>query len=175
LSPSPARCASIVTSLMPASRHQDHTTSPSATGALVSCANRVHRIPHPTFVTIAIRPSSRGGTREPWSVSGEADKRDGCGRLARWAIYAWQASALTYPRDMFPVIAGLVPDVFPSRSSPGDRLFGITGDASLRAKRSNLECKTKWIVWIASSLALLAMTSLRPPETMTAEDQTRVS
>jgi hypothetical protein len=54
-----------------------------------------------------------------------------------------------------------------------DRLLEIVsseslGDASLRAKRSNL-------VWIASSLALLAMTSLRPPETMTAEDQTRVS
>ena len=99
------RCASIVASLMPASRHQDHTTSPSATGALVFRAHRVHRIPHPTFVTLAIRPSSRGGTRKPWSVSGESNKRDGCGRLARRAIFAWQASALTYPRDMFPVMA----------------------------------------------------------------------
>jgi hypothetical protein len=28
---------SIVANVMPASRHQDHTTSPSATNALVSC------------------------------------------------------------------------------------------------------------------------------------------
>jgi hypothetical protein len=31
-------------SLAPAPRRQDHTTSPSASGANVSCANRVHRI-----------------------------------------------------------------------------------------------------------------------------------
>ncbi len=31
--------------LMPASGHQDHTPSPSASGALVFCALRVHRIP----------------------------------------------------------------------------------------------------------------------------------
>jgi hypothetical protein len=31
--------------LMPASRHQDHTSSPSASGALVSRTIRVHRIP----------------------------------------------------------------------------------------------------------------------------------
>jgi hypothetical protein len=34
---------------MPASRQQDHTTSPSADSAFVSCATSVHRIPHPTF------------------------------------------------------------------------------------------------------------------------------
>src|SRR3984893_1261592 len=33
--------------LMPASGHQDHTTSPSASGALVRSAIRVHRIPAP--------------------------------------------------------------------------------------------------------------------------------
>jgi hypothetical protein len=33
------------TNLMPASRHQDHTTSPSASSALVSSTARVHRIP----------------------------------------------------------------------------------------------------------------------------------
>ena len=38
LSPSPARCAGIVANLTPASRCQDHTTSPSATGTFVSCA-----------------------------------------------------------------------------------------------------------------------------------------
>jgi hypothetical protein len=44
-------------SLMPASRHQDHTTSPYAPVRLVSTHRYVHRIPRPTFVTIAKRPS----------------------------------------------------------------------------------------------------------------------
>jgi hypothetical protein len=48
--------------LTPASGRQDHTTSPSAEAPLVLRRNRVHRIPHPTFVTIAKRPSYRGGT-----------------------------------------------------------------------------------------------------------------
>ncbi|THD53751.1 MAG: hypothetical protein E8A46_10225 [Bradyrhizobium sp.] len=48
--------------LMPASGHQDHTTSPSASAPLVLRRCRVHRIPHPTFVTTAKRPSDRGGT-----------------------------------------------------------------------------------------------------------------
>jgi hypothetical protein len=51
----------IVANLTPASGRQDHTTSPSARSAFVFCAARVHRIPHPTFVTIAKRPSDRGG------------------------------------------------------------------------------------------------------------------
>jgi hypothetical protein len=84
LSPSPAQCVSIAANLTPAPGRQDHTTSPSAAvstkplGGLgtspaealakadqrrPSCAaTRVHRIPPPTFVTIAIRPSIRGGT-----------------------------------------------------------------------------------------------------------------
>src|ERR1700722_1425660 len=42
--------------LAPASERQDHTTSPSA-GKLTRLVNcRVHRIPLPTSVTIAIRP-----------------------------------------------------------------------------------------------------------------------
>ena len=52
--------------LMPASGHQDHTTSPSASGALVARAAHVHRIPHLTFVTIAKRPS--------WSGTGRAKR-----------------------------------------------------------------------------------------------------
>jgi hypothetical protein len=52
------------TGLISASRYQDHTTSPSATSAFVSCARRVHRIPRPTLVTIAKRPSfGRGMAR----------------------------------------------------------------------------------------------------------------
>src|ERR1700726_4513976 len=47
---------------MPASGHQDHTPSPSASAPLVSRHRCVHRIPLPTSVTIAIRPSCGGGT-----------------------------------------------------------------------------------------------------------------
>jgi hypothetical protein len=47
LSPSSARCESIVANLMPASRHQDHTTSPSATAPLV--LRRHQRPSHPAF------------------------------------------------------------------------------------------------------------------------------
>jgi hypothetical protein len=48
--------------LTPASGRQDHTTSPSVKAPFVRakiCARRlsVHRIPSPTFVTIASRPS----------------------------------------------------------------------------------------------------------------------
>jgi hypothetical protein len=47
---------SIAANLTPASGRQNHTTSPSAKRAFVSCAHCVHRIPRPTFVTIAKRP-----------------------------------------------------------------------------------------------------------------------
>jgi hypothetical protein len=50
-----------LTSLISASGYQDHTTSPSASGAFVSSRQSVHRIPRPTFVTIAKRPSYRAG------------------------------------------------------------------------------------------------------------------
>ena len=42
--------------LISASGHQAHTTSPSASSPLVSRCQSVHRIPRPTFVTIAKRP-----------------------------------------------------------------------------------------------------------------------
>jgi hypothetical protein len=50
------------TDLAPASGRQNHTTSPSAKAVFVRATNcaqhsRVHRIPLPTSVTIAIRPS----------------------------------------------------------------------------------------------------------------------
>jgi hypothetical protein len=50
---------SIVANLTSASGYQDHTTSPFAASPLVSRQHRVHRIPRPTFVTIAKRPSYR--------------------------------------------------------------------------------------------------------------------
>jgi hypothetical protein len=53
--------ALLLENLTPASGRQDHTTSPSALAPLVSRRRRVHRIPHPTSVTIAIRPSCEAG------------------------------------------------------------------------------------------------------------------
>jgi hypothetical protein len=61
LSPSPAL---VLADLAPASRRQDHTTSPSASAPFVNQRCRVHRIPSPTSVTIAKRPSvGRDGWR----------------------------------------------------------------------------------------------------------------
>jgi hypothetical protein len=48
--------------LTPASGRQDHTASSSAKVSLVRRNPRVHRIPHPTFVTTAKRPSTGHGT-----------------------------------------------------------------------------------------------------------------
>jgi len=53
----------IAAGLIPASGDQDHTTSPSALAALVLRSHCVHRIPRPTFVTIAKRPSCGAGWR----------------------------------------------------------------------------------------------------------------
>jgi hypothetical protein len=105
LSPSPADHPA---DLMPASRHQDHTTSPSApvstkaarrswyqsrrsfseggSASFVLRHCRVHRIPHPTFVTIAKRPSwwvrdARRSARDLPDVASDST----CGIVARRA------------------------------------------------------------------------------------------
>ncbi len=52
---------SIIANLTPASGRQDHTTSPYAICAVRLRAICVHRSPHPTSVTIAIRPSCGHG------------------------------------------------------------------------------------------------------------------
>src|ERR1700722_7175877 len=57
LPPSAARRVSIFAALAPASERQNHTTSPSALASLVLRRYRVHRIPLPTSVTTAKRPS----------------------------------------------------------------------------------------------------------------------
>ena len=53
LAPSPAR---VLTGLISASGYQNHTTSPSASARFALAHQYVHRISHPTFVTIAKRP-----------------------------------------------------------------------------------------------------------------------
>src|ERR1700733_11250786 len=82
---------------MPASRHQDHTTSPSApvsakaarrswyqsrrsfseggSASLVLRCCRVHRIPCPTFVTTAKRPSFGHETRRILPVICPSEQR----------------------------------------------------------------------------------------------------
>jgi hypothetical protein len=60
LPPSPPRSL-LLKDLMPASGHQDHTTSPSASGALVFSALSVHRIPF-RVRDVAQRPSVWDGT-----------------------------------------------------------------------------------------------------------------
>jgi hypothetical protein len=56
------RLRNLFASLTPASRHQDHTTSPSALAHFVKRAISVHRIPLLTSVTIASRPSQGNET-----------------------------------------------------------------------------------------------------------------
>src|SRR6266567_9207322 len=75
--------------LTPASGRQDHTASPSALAPLVLRRYRVHRIPHPTSVTIAIRPSREGGTaRKVATDLGSWATPLACGTMARRANYA---------------------------------------------------------------------------------------
>src|SRR5580692_2202123 len=57
--PSPAL---LLADLTPASGCQNHTTSPSASGALVRCTLGVHRIP-PRVVDVAQRPFGGAGCR----------------------------------------------------------------------------------------------------------------
>jgi hypothetical protein len=57
LSPSPVRCASIVTRLTPASGRRDHTASPSAKSRARHARGSASTAPCPAFVAIASRPS----------------------------------------------------------------------------------------------------------------------
>ena len=53
----------LLKNLVPASGYQDATTSPSASRAIRQRRQSVHRIPRPTSVTIAKRPSFKGAGR----------------------------------------------------------------------------------------------------------------
>jgi hypothetical protein len=83
------RCESIVASLMPASRHQDHTASPSAFRAVRQERIRVHRIPRPTFCDDRETPLLWGtGRREVLKMicpTAQAKFSNRCGHLARRA------------------------------------------------------------------------------------------
>src|SRR6516165_12044650 len=76
---------SIVANLTPALVCQDHTTSPSARNITRQLTCRVHRIPHPTLVTIAKRPSCGLGTAPDATDLGQPAMASACDRLARRA------------------------------------------------------------------------------------------
>jgi hypothetical protein len=76
-------------------------TRPATTTAFKRC--RIHRIPHPTSVTIAIRPSRQGGTaRKDGSDLGLWAMPHARDTIARRANYAWHACAIC-PSDTIPV------------------------------------------------------------------------
>src|SRR5579871_5811451 len=79
-------------SLIPASEDQDHTISPSAFTSLVSRCQCVHRIPRPTLVTIAKRPScGRGWAHHtPPSIS-DKEKYFSRQDLTRFSENQWSA------------------------------------------------------------------------------------
>ena len=58
------RCKSTAACLTPASGRQDHTTSSSAFAPPVLRRRRVHRIPHPTLMTLRNAPLSGQDTRK---------------------------------------------------------------------------------------------------------------
>jgi hypothetical protein len=91
LPPSPPRSL-LLKSLTPASGRQNHTTSPSADQRHSSLdVISVHRIPRPTSVTIAKRPSCRGGTEADLEVIWvEREEEFFCGR-------GWTAKSLNSP------------------------------------------------------------------------------
>ena len=95
--------------LAPASERQDHTTLPSASRLTRLVNRRVHRIPLPTSVTIAIRPSGGGGTGEkmlvicptPQARFAATDWHDGQFAHGGHARYACRAKSVRPSRRSF--------------------------------------------------------------------------
>ncbi|MGB9114532.1 hypothetical protein [Bradyrhizobium sp.] len=111
----------LLKNLMPASGHQDHTTSPSAFAPFVLPRQSVHRIPRSTSVTIAKRPSRRGGTAGDVSliwVEEKAEcffKRDWTGRIALNRLKKFDFARMRRRPDATQlVITGLDPVIHPS-------------------------------------------------------------
>jgi hypothetical protein len=98
--------------LTPASGRQDHTTSPSASAPLVLRHCHVHRIPHPTSVTIAKRPSRGGGTESIYFCFYPAVKRNFGKSEAIGAPLIWQENSRsdngpTQPLRLAPLLSGV--------------------------------------------------------------------
>jgi hypothetical protein len=81
----------LLRNLMPASGHQDHTTSPSASKAPSSEATPVSIASRPTSVTTRTPLLSRRDAAKPAADLGVTAMPANCDRLARRAICAWQA------------------------------------------------------------------------------------
>jgi len=162
LPPSQATMRSIIANLAPASGCQNHTTSPSASRAFVFCAARVHRIPHPTSVTIAKRPSCGTG----WATdAGDLRQRPSklffgtglddpnqlemvqqIGFYAHVVFMALPACRRDAARKNDPLIC-------PERQSPSRIRHRERQRSDPESKKRN---------WIASSHSLLAMTAKQP-------------
>jgi hypothetical protein len=97
--------ASRFADLIPASGDQDHAAWPSASAPFVLRRPRVHRIPPPRIVTIAKRPSHRGGTgaeyaqvmifgkRKLWAeAAGGQDRVGEVGEFRRFARAIWRSN-----------------------------------------------------------------------------------
>src|SRR5580692_4243374 len=107
---------SIVANLMPASRHQDHTTSPSAALPFVSRHCCVHRLPRPTSVTIAKRPSYRArDVRKSAGDLPDVTSENACDRLARRANHLMRFNAVSRAETNV-----LAPRLYWMQSRPAD-------------------------------------------------------
>src|SRR3954465_2908206 len=94
---------------MPASGHQDHTTSPSALVPFVKGTIGVHRIPFPTSVTIASRPSlGTGRSAQATDLGGVGSKIFLREALDRFLVICPSGQIGLGP---FPVIAARAQDV----------------------------------------------------------------
>jgi hypothetical protein len=78
----PRDARGVFTNLAPASERQDHTTSPYVADVIRLTTRHVHRIPQPTFVTIAKRPSAR--SRDARQGAGDLPDKASASPAACW-------------------------------------------------------------------------------------------
>jgi len=104
------------TNLTPASGRQDHTTSPSASGAVVTSAIGVHRIP-PRVDDVAQRPSWRDGTADDIALICVSEKQKyfckrgwtGFGDLPCRANHAWETGCILVEFEICGAVYGPFP------------------------------------------------------------------
>jgi hypothetical protein len=117
-----------VANLTPASGRRDHTTSPSALAPFVSKRQSVHRIPRPTFVTIAKRPSCGHGMSRILPVIWGRDQLRQIGTTGKSPVVPKKLSMAN----------SLIPDVtrratlLRERRDPSQRRRGLCEDDGLR-------------------------------------------
>jgi len=126
---------SIIANLTPAPGRQDHTTSPSAICAVRQKRIRVHRIPHPTSVTIAKRPSY-----------GARDSAEYAGDLGRKGSEIFFKTHLDDPNHVERIQENLLTDTFKIQHfMPDDSRFPF-GRSSNRRLRQNQTTNTSEII-----------------------------